>query len=104
MPAEAKRFQQRIGARDRWFLALLASALLIGGVAAVLLSDRPAPTVGASCVSTNRPGFTGAATYTYCGREARTFCRRSAAGDADVAAQCRRLGIRPARGQSLPNG
>jgi hypothetical protein len=105
VPAEARRFQQRIGTRDRWFLGLLACALLIGGVAAVLLNDRSSPTVGAGCVSTNRPGFTGAATYTYCGKYARAFCRRSAGDDTDIAAQCQRLGIRLRdRQATVPNG
>jgi hypothetical protein len=100
VPAESSRLERRIGARDRWFLGLLACALLIVAVGAILLrGDDSGSRMGAGCVSTNRPGFTGAATYTYCGKDARAFCRRFTADDRDVAAQCQRLGIRLARRQ-----
>jgi hypothetical protein len=105
VPAESKRFQRRIGARDRWFLGLLACALLIGALGAVILRDDGSRArAGARCVKTIRPGFMGGATYTYCGKDAAAFCRRSAAGDEGLAAQCERLGLIARRPQATTKG
>jgi hypothetical protein len=94
VPAESKRFQRRVGARDLWFMGLLACALLISGVGALLLMDRgSSASADARCVKTIRPGFMGGATYTYCGKNAAAFCRRSSADDEGVARQCERLGL-----------
>jgi hypothetical protein len=94
VPAESGRFQRRIGVRDRWFLGLLAVGLLLCAVGAfVLMSDGSSSSADTRCVSTRRPGFMGAATYTYCGRDAVAFCRRSAAGDPRLASQCARLRV-----------
>ena len=35
----------------------------------------------------------GAATYTYCGKDAVAFCRRAPAGDQDLASQCAQLRV-----------
>ncbi len=94
MPAESERFQRRIGARDRWFLGLLACALLLCAVGAFLLvGDGSSSRADARCVSTLRPGFMGGATYKYCGKDAVAFCRRSAGGDRQLASQCARLRV-----------
>jgi hypothetical protein len=94
VPAESRRFQRRIGARDRWFLGLLACALLLCAVGAFVLIDHgSSSSADARCVKTLRPGFMGAATYKYCGKDAVAFCRRSAAGDRQLASQCARLRV-----------
>ena len=96
MPTESRRFQRRIGARDRWFLGLLACALLLCAVGAfVLMGDGSSSSADARCVSTQRPGFMGAATYTYCGKDAVAFCRRSTADDPELASECARLRVTP---------
>jgi hypothetical protein len=82
--------------RDRWFLGLLACVLLLSVVGAyVLMGDGSSSRADGRCVSTRRPGFMGAATYTYCGKDAVAFCRRSAAGDPRLASQCARLRVQP---------
>jgi len=69
--------------------------LLLCAVGAfVLMSDGSNSSADARCVSTRRPGFKGAATYRYCGKDAVAFCRRSAAGDHQLASQCARLRVR----------
>jgi hypothetical protein len=94
VPAESKRFQRRIGARDLWFMGLLAGALALSAIGAVILRDGgSSPSADARCVSTLRPGFMGGATYRYCGKDAVAFCRRSAAGDRELAPQCARIGV-----------
>jgi hypothetical protein len=37
----------------------------------------------------------GAATFKACGADAATFCRRSAAGDEEIAAKCKEAGLTP---------
>lgn len=94
MPAETKRLQRRISARDRWFFAVLAGAALVGTPAAFLLgSDRSHPSTGARCVTTIRASIMGGATYKYCGAEAVKACRQFAADDKGLAARCEKLGL-----------
>jgi hypothetical protein len=103
MPAEAIRLQRRLGARDRWFIALLAGAILIGTFATIVIgrvgTDSPAK-VGSGCVALSRASWMGSATIRYCGADAVTYCResqpgQSAAGHAESVARCRAAGILP---------
>jgi hypothetical protein len=94
VPAESQRLLRRISARDRWFLAVLVGAALVGTPAAVLLAQHdPSPNTGARCVSTTRAGIMGAGTYKYCGADAIPFCRQFASGDDDLTAQCKKFGF-----------
>ena len=90
MPAESKRLFHRIGARDRRFLALAASAVVIGTPAAVVLGGTSSG-ADPNCVTTIRAGFMGGQTYTYCGAKGVAFCHSSASADEGVAAKCERL-------------
>jgi hypothetical protein len=95
MPAEAIRLQRRLGTRDRWFIGLLTLAVLIG-IAAALAVDRFSSSDASAddgCVSITRASWMGAATYKACGADAATFCRRSAAGDKEIAKKCREEGL-----------
>lgn len=98
MPAETKRLQRRITPRDRWFVAVLACAALVGTPAAVLLSAHSArPGADAGCVTTVRASIMGGATYKYCGASAVTACRQFASEDKTLAARCEALGFLPHR-------
>jgi hypothetical protein len=94
VPAEAIRLQRRLGARDRWFLALLGLALLVGsaGAFAVGRSSSSGASADAGCVSITRASWMGAATFKACGANAVRFCRQSARGDEEVAAKCEKAG------------
>lgn len=94
MPAEARRFQHRLGTRDRRFLALLACAAAAGTSAAVLLGGHDArSTTAARCVTTTRAHVMGAATFRYCDEDAAVYCRSAAGTDERIAAQCEALGL-----------
>ena len=103
MPAEGERLRRRLGRRDRLFLGVAAVALV--AVIAVLLLAGPRSGSNAGCVSYSHPGPTGGATYTFCGRRARRFCRSAARdhGAAAVAA-CERLGLRVGPGRAAGDG
>lgn len=96
MPAESIRFHRRIRPRDRWFVALVACATLVGTPTAVLLSSESSG-AGAGCVTTIRASVMGGATFKYCGADAVAFCRQSGAGDKGTASQCEALGTRSER-------
>ena len=103
MPAEAVRLQRRLGARDRWFIALLVGATLIGTLATMVVGRVGADggTAGASCVEVSRASWMGSATIRYCGAEAEAYCResrpgQSAEGHAQSIAACREAGLLPA--------
>ena len=94
MPAEAIRLQRRLGARDRWFIGLLALAMLIGTASALVIShERGSSSDGARSVEYIRASWMGGATFTYCGDEAAAYCRQAANSDAEIAAECRRAGL-----------
>jgi hypothetical protein len=95
VPAETIRLQRRLGARDRWFLAVLALALVAATAAALAIGrTSSAGTVrDAGCVSITRASWMGAATFRACGAEAAAFCRRSAGGDRERTAKCERAGF-----------
>jgi hypothetical protein len=103
VPTEAVRLHRRLGARDRWFLAILVVAALVGAVAAILAdqtSGAPARARRAGCVSVTRASWTGSATLSYCGTDAVGYCRTTgigqfAAGHAESIAACRRAKLLP---------
>jgi hypothetical protein len=96
VPAETQRLQRRITPRDRWFVAVLACAALVGTPAAVLLSSHDArPGADAGCVTTVRASIMGGATYKYCGARAATACRQFGGDDKRLAARCEALGYLP---------
>jgi hypothetical protein len=111
VPAEAIRLQRRLGARDRWFIALVTFALLAGAVSALVVSregGRSTAEGDARCVAVVRASWMGGATFRHCGADAVTFCRRPGQ-DAESLAECRRLGLparainlKPALGRSPP--
>jgi hypothetical protein len=104
VPAEAGRLHHRLGTRDRWFIAILVVATLIGGVATVVagqVGGGSAHAGRAGCVSVKRASWMGSATLSYCGAEARTYCRKtgigqSAAGHPQSIAACRKAKLLPA--------
>jgi hypothetical protein len=104
MPAEAMRLQRRLGTRDRWFIALLVSAVLIGTLATIVAGRARADSsseAGARCVAVSRASWMGSATIRYCGAQAVAYCRdsttgQSAAGHAQSVAECERAGLRTA--------
>jgi hypothetical protein len=104
MPAEAIRLQRRLAPRDRWFIAILVAATLIGGVLAVVaggIGGESSAASGAGCVTVTRASWMGSATLSYCGADAVTYCRKTgigqfAAGHPESIAACRRAGLLPA--------
>ena len=96
VPTESRRVPAAIRCARPLVLGLLACALLLCAVGAfVLIGDGSSSSADARCVSTRRPGFMGAATYTFCGKDAVAFCRRSTADDRGLASQCARLRVHP---------
>jgi hypothetical protein len=102
MPAEAVRLQRRLGARDRWFIAVLVAATLIGALATIVVGrvGADASEAGARCVAVSRASWMGSATIRYCGAEAEAYCResrpgQSAAGHAESIERCREAGLLP---------
>jgi hypothetical protein len=94
VPVEAKRLQRRLTGRDRWFLAVLACAAVVGTpTAAVLLAHSSHPSTGAGCVTTLRASIMGGATYKYCGADVPAACRQFASRDKGLAARCGTLGF-----------
>jgi hypothetical protein len=106
VPAETIRLQRRLGARDRWFIAILVAATLVATVATVAagrVGDNPAAASRTGCVSVTRASWMGSATLSYCGAEAVGYCRRTgigqfAAGHAESIARCREAGLLPPAG------
>jgi hypothetical protein len=98
VPAESSRLRRRIRRRDRWFIAVVACAVLCATAAAVVLSGSPATRDG-SCVSLIRPGFMGGQTVTYCGARAVSFCRTRRPGDTAAASACLKQGYAADRAQ-----
>jgi len=104
MPAEAIRLHHRLASRDRWFIAILVAATLVGGVVAIVAGrlGGGSPGAGAAgCVSVTRASWMGSATLRYCGADAITYCRTTgigqfAAGHPASIAACRRAGLLPA--------
>jgi hypothetical protein len=89
VPAEAARFERRVGRRDRLFLAALACAAALAGPA-IVLATRDHGTRAredAACITAAHAGVLGGGTYHYCGEAAVEFCRRFA-GDPAVAGEC----------------
>lgn len=103
MPAEAIRLQRRLAPRDRWFIAILVAATLIGGVLAAVadgIGGGSSAASGAGCVTVTRASWMGSATLSYCGADAVTYCRKTgigqfAAGHPESIAACRRAGLLP---------
>ncbi len=101
MPAEAIRLQRRLGARDRWFIALLAAAALLATVATIAigrLGGDVGTASGSGCVTVTRASWMGSATLRYCGPGAVAYCRGTgigqfAAGHPESIAACRRAGL-----------
>jgi uncharacterized oligopeptide transporter (OPT) family protein len=107
MPAEAIRLQRRLATRDRWFIAILVAATLIGAAAAIvsgLLGGGSSAASGPGCVSVTRASWMGSATLSYCGADAATYCRKTgigqfAAGHPESIAACRKAGLLPTTSQ-----
>jgi hypothetical protein len=91
MPAEAARFYHRLGARDRWFMlivALATAAVIVG----ILIGGRESATRSATrCVGVKSAGFMGGILTEYCGAKATALCRSDAGRQSDLPEQCARL-------------
>jgi len=106
VPAEAVRFQRRLGARDRWFIALLAGGAVLASVIAIVVGHAggdAGTAAGARCVAVSRASWMGNATLRYCGDDAVAYCRGTgigqfAAGHPESVAACREAGLLPASG------
>ena len=106
MPAEAIRLQRRLGARDRWFIAILVAATLIATIATIVAGRAGAGSAAASrtgCISVTRASWMGSATLSYCGADAVAYCRKTgigqfAAGHPESVARCREAGLLPRAG------
>ena len=94
MPVEAHRLRRRITRRDGWFIGLLAVVALVVMAWGIMLSaSGPSASARAGCVATLRASIMGGATTRYCGVDAVTACRELAPDDAELAAQCDRIGV-----------
>ena len=79
---------------DRRALMVMACVTLVAVIAGVIFAlTRPAHS-DAGCVVFNVPASVGGATVRYCGGKAKTFCATKD-GQAEAAAECRRLGYFP---------
>jgi hypothetical protein len=99
VPAEAIRFNWRVGRRDRRFFVALACAAVVGAPAVAFVAHHhtaPAAASNASCIDVAHAGVLGGGAYHYCGADATAFCRRFAA-DAAVTAKCDQLASSTAR-------
>ena len=101
MPAESDRLRRRVRPRDRWFVGLVATAVLAGTPAAVVLAAH-GPTRPAGCVTILRAGFMGGQTGTYCGRRAARLCRSEGGFHRALAAECREEGLAVGREAPRP--
>jgi hypothetical protein len=103
VPAEAGRLHHRLGTRDRWFIAILVVAMLIGAVATILAAQAGGGSSLArrsGCVSVKRASWMGGATLSFCGGDAVTYCRKTgigqfAAGHPESIAACRKAKLLP---------
>lgn len=74
-------------------MALAALGTLVG-CAVILLAaraDSSSGTAAGPCVSVIRASWMGGASFRYCGADAAAYCKRFAATDSELAAQCARL-------------
>jgi hypothetical protein len=94
MPADTTRLQRRVTRRDRWFLAALTLAAVVGIVwVAVITPSGTSPPVAQDCVSIVRASIMGGATYVYCGDAATAACERFAEADPGLAERCEARGL-----------
>ncbi len=78
MPAEASRFDHKLGRRDRRLFVVLACAAAIGGPAAALALDGSSSPPADGCARVIRPGFMGGVTVRDCSRRYPSSASRSA--------------------------
>jgi hypothetical protein len=75
MPAEAARFERRLGRRDWRLLGALAAAALVGTPLAIVATARSSdPARPSSCITYAAAGVMGGGAWHLCGARARTFC------------------------------
>jgi hypothetical protein len=92
MPAEAHRYTWHLGARDRFFMWLVAAATALAIVGIVVDHNRSTSySPPAHCVSTVGAGFMGGVLTEYCGAKATALCRTQDAQKGRLAEQCARL-------------
>ena len=92
MPAEAQRFERRLGKRDLRFLAALGCAAVVATVGATLASTGGShTTTGQTCVTVPDAGVMGGGDWHYCNGDAVTYCKLHASDSSSLAEQCDRL-------------
>jgi hypothetical protein len=93
VPADSARFYRRLGPRDIGFI-VLTGVVTVVAVAAILISMRGSETdarLSSRCVVVESAGFMGAVHTQYCDARATAVCRRLAAREDELPAQCARL-------------
>jgi hypothetical protein len=92
VPAEAQRFERRLGKRDVRFLAALGCAAVAAAIGGVLASAGGSHTAtGPTCVTVPAAGVMGGGDWHYCGVDAAAYCRQHASESSSLAEQCDRL-------------
>jgi hypothetical protein len=83
-----------VGARDRRFLAALATLGAVGAAAGALLAGGHGGAPGsARCISYDAAGVLGGGTWHLCGADAAAFCRAHRDESPALAAKCERLAL-----------
>jgi hypothetical protein len=96
MPVEghAQRVASSLGPRDKYFLAAMACAVVLGAGAGIYAyaSRAPAPS-NRGCVVVTVASSLGGTTLRNCGAVARSFCTAQGKLNGGIAAACRRQGF-----------
>ncbi|MGA9761178.1 MAG: hypothetical protein WBQ14_01985 [Gaiellaceae bacterium] len=96
MPVErrAERLASPLRPRDRYFLAAMACAIVLGiGAGAYAYASRPPAPSNEGCVVVTVASTLGGTTLRSCGTAASRFCRAQGKLNAGIAAECRRRGF-----------
>src|SRR5664280_3205032 len=98
MPVErqAERLASSLRPRDKYFLAAMTCAVVLGiGATAFVYANRaPAPS-NKGCVVVTVASSLGGTTLRNCGTAAREYCRLQGKLNGGIAAECRRQGFPP---------
>ena len=98
MPLEgqSQRLASSLRPRDRYFLAAMAGALVVGiGAVVYAYSGSPAAPSNKGCVVVTVASSLGGTTLRNCGAAAKRFCLEAGKSNTGIAAACRRQGFEP---------